>query len=80
MSADAAIDRHPILEDCPASMMTANSDENFSTAQPSVDERRKREIMLDKTLADTFPASDPLSSDPDPETPDAPEEDPSQAA
>ena len=30
------------------------------------DERRKREAMLDKTLADSFPASDPPSSDPNP--------------
>ncbi len=25
-----------------------------------------REVSLDKSLADTFPASDPLSTDPDP--------------
>lgn len=30
------------------------------------DERPVREKSLDKTLADTFPASDPLSSIPDP--------------
>jgi hypothetical protein len=30
------------------------------------EERRKRELMLDKTLADSFPASDPPSSDPNP--------------
>ncbi|HEU5337236.1 MAG TPA: hypothetical protein VFU27_14795 [Terriglobales bacterium] len=30
------------------------------------EERRKREAMLDKTLADSFPASDPPSSDPNP--------------
>lgn len=30
------------------------------------DERRKREAMLDKTLADSFPASDPPSTDPNP--------------
>lgn len=34
------------------------------TARP--DERRKREAMLDKTLADSFPASDPPSSNPNP--------------
>ena len=33
---------------------------------PTPDERRKREAMLDKTLADSFPASDPPSSDPNP--------------
>lgn len=30
------------------------------------DERLKRELMLDKTLADSFPASDPPSTDPNP--------------
>jgi hypothetical protein len=30
------------------------------------DERQRREKMLDKTLADSFPASDPPSSVPDP--------------
>ena len=35
------------------------------------EERRKREAMLDKTLADTFPASDPPSSDPNPYPEDA---------
>ena len=30
------------------------------------EERRKRELMLDKTVADSFPASDPPSSDPNP--------------
>ena len=33
---------------------------------PTEEERQKREAMLDKTLADTFPASDPPSSDPNP--------------
>jgi hypothetical protein len=35
------------------------------------EERRKRELTLDKTLADSFPASDPLSSDPNPYPEDA---------
>lgn len=30
------------------------------------EERLRREAMLDKTLADSFPASDPLSNDPNP--------------
>lgn len=30
-------------------------------------EVERREKMLDKTLADSFPASDPPSSDPDPQ-------------
>ncbi len=30
------------------------------------EERRRRELMLDKTLADSFPASDPPSTDPNP--------------
>ncbi len=33
---------------------------------PPHDEMAIREKMLDKTLADTYPASDPLSSIPDP--------------
>lgn len=32
----------------------------------TLDERAIREAALDKTLADTFPASDPLSSNPNP--------------
>ena len=31
------------------------------------EERRNREAALDHTIADTFPASDPLSSDPNPD-------------
>jgi hypothetical protein len=31
------------------------------------EERRIRDAALDKTIADTFPASDPLSSDPNPD-------------
>ncbi len=31
------------------------------------EERRIREAALDETIEDTFPASDPLSSDPNPE-------------
>jgi hypothetical protein len=30
------------------------------------EEKRQREAALDKTLADSFPASDPPSSDPNP--------------
>lgn len=38
----------------------------INNEMPTADERRKREAMLDKTLADSFPASDPPSSDPNP--------------
>ena len=31
------------------------------------EERKIREAALDETLAETFPASDPLSSDPNPD-------------
>lgn len=31
------------------------------------EERRIRDAALDETLAETFPASDPLSSDPNPD-------------
>ncbi len=35
------------------------------------DERRTREAALDETIADTFPASDPPSSIPNPDEEDA---------
>jgi hypothetical protein len=35
------------------------------------DERRAREAALDETIADTFPASDPPSSIPNPDEEDA---------
>lgn len=35
---------------------------------PPTDRRGVREKMFDKTVADSFPASDPSSSIPDPET------------
>ncbi len=46
-------------EQCGGEMVTYNE-------MPMPDERRKREATLDKTLADSFPASDPPSSDPNP--------------
>lgn len=39
------------------------------------DERARRDKMMDKTLADSYPASDPPSTIPDPD----PEEDPEAA-
>jgi len=50
-----------------------------TTGQSQPDSREAHERALDKTLADTFPASDPLSSIPDPSTPDAADEDPQAA-
>jgi hypothetical protein len=44
-------------------------------AKPAAGSREAHERALDKTLADTFPASDPLSSIPDPDIPDPVEED-----
>ena len=38
------------------------------------EERRNREAALDETIADTFPASDPLSSIPNPDEDEALEE------
>jgi hypothetical protein len=35
------------------------------------DERRRREAALDKTIEASFPASDPPSTDPNPDTHDA---------
>lgn len=37
----------------------------------TAEERRKREEALDKTIADSFPTSDPPSSIPDPDSEDA---------
>ena len=49
----------------------ANHPENQTRPEkPPEQEECDREKMLDKTLADTFPASDPLSSDPDPQCED----------
>jgi len=39
------------------------------------EERRNREAALDRTIEDSFPASDPPSSDPNPDTHDALEHD-----
>jgi hypothetical protein len=39
--------------------------------QSEAEERRTREAALDKTIEDTFPASDPLSTDPNPDATDA---------
>jgi putative NADH-flavin reductase len=38
-----------------------------SRSRTPADERRNREAALDETLADTFPASDPLSTNPNPD-------------
>lgn len=50
-----------------------------STAEPTAASKEAHEQGLDKTLADTFPASDPLSTIPDPASPE-PVEDGEQAA
>lgn len=42
----------------------ANPDRHDHTEE---EERRIREAALDKTLEDTFPASDPPSTDPNPD-------------
>jgi len=47
--------------------------------QNEAESREEHERALDKTLADTFPASDPLSTIPNPSVPDPASED-SQAA
>jgi hypothetical protein len=41
-------------------------DQHRTDEELAREERRIREAALDKTLADTFPASDPLSSNPNP--------------
>ena len=40
------------------------------TPTPEDAKERERDESLDKTLADSFPASDPPSTDPDPPHPD----------
>jgi len=39
--------------------------------QSNAAERERREAALDETIEQSFPASDPLSSDPNPDTHDA---------
>jgi hypothetical protein len=41
--------------------------EKTSHQHTAEEERRTREAALDKTIADSFPASDPPSSDPNPD-------------
>jgi hypothetical protein len=45
--------------------------------EESDEERRNRERALDDTLEDSFPASDPLATDPNPDTHGADDRDPS---
>jgi hypothetical protein len=40
----------------------------FEHGEETEEERRNREHALDETLEDSFPASDPLSTDPNPDT------------
>ncbi len=49
-------------------MPTVRPDDHDHTPD---EERRIREAALDKTLADTFPASDPPSTNPNPDNHDA---------
>ncbi len=54
--------------------MSGNSkpDQESSTHQHSADEERRiREAALDETIEDTFPASDPLSTIPNPDDDEA---------
>ncbi|HTC92666.1 MAG TPA: hypothetical protein VK699_04330 [Terriglobales bacterium] len=52
---------------------------NQPPPQNEAESREEHERALDKTLADTFPASDPLSSIPDPSAPDQASENPEAA-
>jgi hypothetical protein len=57
-----------------------DAEEQESRRQSLPASREAHERALDKTLADSFPASDPLSSIPDPSVPDpVSEEDPRAA-
>ena len=44
---------------------------NSEPEKETAEERRKREEALDKTIADSFPTSDPPSSIPDPDSENA---------
>jgi hypothetical protein len=48
----------------------SQSDRNSDHRHDEDDERIVREAALDETLAQSFPASDPLSTDPNPEAHD----------
>jgi hypothetical protein len=48
---------------------------NASAPQTPEEERKAREKALDETLEDSFPASDPMSSDPNPDSSDRNEDD-----
>jgi len=50
------------------------ADETAPQQFTEVEEQRIREAALDKTIADSFPASDPPSSNPNPCEPDVLEE------
>jgi hypothetical protein len=52
-------------------MHRMNQVERQSRRDDTEAERRAREVALDATIAGTFPASDPASSDPNPPDPDA---------
>lgn len=60
-------------------MAKRTGDEQINLPQPPPGSREAHERALDKTLADTFPASDPLSSIPDSSVPDPAGEDPKAA-
>jgi hypothetical protein len=47
--------------------MTAEKMQDVDNNRPTKDERRKRDLGLDQTLEDSYPASDPPSTIPDPE-------------
>lgn len=48
--------------------------DNFEAAESKQDRQPSTEKMLDKTLADSFPTSDPLSTIPNPGESDVPQE------
>jgi hypothetical protein len=47
-----------------------HSDHAAAAERQDEQERRLREAALDQTIAETFPASDPLSTNPNPAAPD----------
>jgi hypothetical protein len=63
--------RHPTSARATMAKNSVTDEESKPGQDDRRGERRIRDKMLDKTLADSFPTSDPLSSIPDPCTEDS---------
>ncbi|HEV2696962.1 MAG TPA: hypothetical protein VGU90_03150 [Terriglobales bacterium] len=63
--------RHPRQSDAKGSDQSAEKDRKPELRKPDQNEDETPEKNLDKTIEDSFPASDPPSSIPDPDEEDA---------